>query len=219
MTSQAVARPPSRLPERPPPPPPLSILNEWGENNHNIMQPQPARPQSRLPIRPTHSTPPQFTVSSNPYFPPQPIAWDPSITVPLPNNTTTQQVPLLAPQPQLPAVTYNQLQLGSEMPHHIAQGRFNPQMLHIQNPVVQQLPAAPRIPGGENPQVIPIYNPDPRAAVLGGYHDPLGVVNAHPVLCGAHAAGDLGSALRFGRSLTTSSSNLSLIPLLTDSKE
>lgn len=126
------------------------------------------RPQSCLPIRSNHTAPPQFTASLTPCLPQQTVAWDTSITVPLPNHTTNQYIPLLAPQPQLPAVHYNQLQLGNRQTiiippygQHIAQGGFDPWMLHVQNPVVQQLPPALGPQGGGNPQATQAYHPDP----------------------------------------------------------
>ena len=177
------------------------------------------------PIHSSHTAPLQFAISSTPRLPQQPIAWDASITVPLPNNTTNQFVPLVAPQPQLPVVHYHQLQLGNgQNPNfygqqYTTQGGPVPRMLHIHNLGIPQLLPVAGNQGGDIPQTVPVYQPNIPVAPIGGFLNPLGPMNVPQAFCAAHAVGDLGSALCFGRSLTMSSSNLSLIPLLTDSKD
>ena len=136
-----------------------------------------------------------------------------------------QFVLLVAPQPQLPVVHYHQLQLGNgQNPNfyrqqYTTQGGPVPRTLHVHNPGIPQLlPVAGNQRGGI-PQTVPVYQPNIPVAPIGGFPNPLGPVNVPQAFCAAHAVEDLGSALRFGRLLTMSSSNLSLIPLLTDFKD
>lgn len=171
---------------------------------------------------------------------------DNSITVPF--QITNNHILVMAPQLHLPHVNPVVLEgnlrrmATTSGSRQNQQGGFAPRMVHVQHPVFQPMQpgVAPRaictpqaaqvLPavnnqGGPHTQAVPVYQPAYVPPGPGGYgpiqHPPYphNVVNGQPMLQGALAPLELGPIFRNSRAYTTSSSTLSLIPILTDSKD